>query len=81
MWRRTGTVIHAKSADGRQFRLIDEVQILDDGSQENPQAEIEGLRRLTTSDGHHVNRISENEFDILGAGVLLETIRAYRIAY
>ena len=79
MWRRTGTVIRATSSDGRPFRFIEEVEILDDGSQENPRAEIEGLRRLTTSDGHHVNRISENEFEILGAGPLLELIRAHRI--
>jgi hypothetical protein len=80
MQRKTGTVIRARSADGREFRIIEEVAIISAPSLDNPRTELEGLRSLRTHDGHHVNRISDIEFEILGAGPLLEPIRAERIS-
>jgi hypothetical protein len=80
MWRIVGNPFRARAVDGREFRLVEEVEILDDRSFDNPRAKTEGLRRLTTTERHHVNRINDNEFDVLGAGPLLETIRVKRAA-
>jgi len=79
MWKRTGVAFDVKSAKGQTFRVIEEVEIIDAKSFDDPKATIEGLKRLATTTGLHVNSIGGSEFEILGVGPLLEEVRVKRI--
>ena len=51
--------------DGTRHRVYESVEILDAATMGDPGATTEGLKRLKTSDGYHVNKISENGFEIV----------------
>jgi len=53
--------------------LVEEWQAMIDNS---PGPPIPGLKQIQTRDGHHVNRISETEFEIIGWGMLAENVNA-----
>jgi hypothetical protein len=62
---------------GERVRVEEWVALVDARSSDDPNAApIEGLRRLQTRDGHHVNRISDTEYEILGWGPLADEVRA-----
>jgi len=79
MWRQTGVSFRARSSDGRSFTVTETIQTLDAGSYDDPRATVEGQKRLTTTEGHHVNRISDVEFEVLGAGPLADVLRVRRL--
>ena len=55
----------AKSDDGRQFDLLVYTDILDVGTPQNPNATVEGLKTILTTEGHHVNRIDDLNYEIV----------------
>jgi hypothetical protein len=66
----------ARGADGRVEEIFEYVALLDDTSFDRPDAPpIEGLGRLQTADGRHVNRLSPDEFEVLD----VEPFRVRRI--
>lgn len=79
MWRQTGNSFRARSTDGQTFTILETVQILDAGTLDDPRATVEGLKRLTTAEGNHVNRLSDDNFEILGVGLLAGSLSVTRI--
>jgi len=55
-----------KSDKGEVFTVYEYVAIISTASFDDPHGTIEGLRRLQTTNGFPVNRLSESEFEILG---------------
>ena len=80
MWRRTSrSPFRLRSADGQVFVVYEDVEVIDVGSFDEPDATLEGLKRLRTANGDHVNQRSETEFEILGVGTLGDSVGATRI--
>ncbi len=65
----------AKSEDGRQFDLLVYTDILDVGTSQNPNATLEGIKTILTSDGYHVNRIDDLNYEIVELGLRVKKVR------
>ena len=78
MWQPTGKSFRARSTDGQIFSIVEAIQILEAGTFDDPSATVEGLKRFTTAEGHHVNRLSDNNFEILGVGLLADSLSVTR---
>ena len=55
----------AQSNDGRQHELLVYQEVLDASSMGNPQATVEGLKTIVTSQGHDVTRIDDLNYEIV----------------
>jgi hypothetical protein len=72
MKKRTGS-FSATGTDGRQYTVYIYIDFIDAGSFENPNAVAKGLKELRTSDGMHVNRRQQGEYEIVQTGVVLRS--------
>lgn len=70
MKRQTGTFT-AKGDDGRTYTVVVYTNFISAASHDDPHAEIEGMKSLRTSDGHHVNRLGQGSYQIVATGVKL----------
>jgi len=75
----TNTSFRVRAQDGRIFHIVETVELLSAASSDEPSATVEGLKVLRTTQGHAVNRVSAQDFEILGAGPLLESAKARRL--
>ena len=78
MWQHIGRSFRVRSADGQTFDVFEDVRIIEAGTFDDPSATVEGLKRFTTAEGHHVNRLSDNNFEILGVGLLADSLSVKR---
>jgi len=70
--RHTGSFI-AVGEDGSERKLHIFTQIIDAGTLDNPDAELEGLKELRTDDGKAVNRLEKGKYQVVVTG---ETLRS-----
>ena len=63
----------AVSASGRRVTLRLYVDIIDAGHMQDPDAEVEGMKSIRTSDGQHVNLVSPKKYQIVVTGETLTT--------
>ncbi len=68
--RHKGSFI-AVDEDGHEHRLHVLVEIIDAGSKDDTNAELEGLKRLQTDDGRPVNRRGKGKYEIVESGKVL----------
>lgn len=61
----------AKSGDGQEFTIYEFTQLLDVGTFGNPDAVIEGLKRLETSEGQSVNRLEKGKYEIVALSLII----------
>jgi hypothetical protein len=54
--------------DGSPVMVDIFTEIVDVGTFGNPDAEMEGLKRLLTADGHHVNRLDKGKYQVVNTG-------------
>jgi hypothetical protein len=54
-----------RGPDGTRYTIVEFQHYLISESQGAPPERVDLLRELRTSDGRHVNRISDNEFEML----------------
>lgn len=64
----------AESEDGRRFDLSIYTEILDAGTLQNPGATLAGAKSILTSEGHHVNRIDDLNYEIVELGLRVKKI-------
>lgn len=67
--------LEAFDSEGRRFLIHEYVSIIDASTLDNPRATVEGLKTYRTSSGGAVNKVGENQFEIVGAGVRVMVIR------
>jgi hypothetical protein len=72
MKKRTGS-FRATGSDGRQYTVYIYTDFIDIGSFQNPNAVVEGLKELRTSDGMPVNRLQQGEYEIVQTGIVLRS--------
>ena len=72
--RRLTEQFMAKSEDGRQFNLLVYTDILDRSTFQNPTATVEGIKTIQTSEGYHVNRIDDLNYEIVELGLNVKKI-------
>ena len=72
MKKRSGS-FSATGNDGRQYRVYIYTDFIDAGSFEDPNAVVEGLKELRTSDGMPINRRQQGEYEIVQTGVVLRS--------
>lgn len=68
MYRQTDT-FEIEAEDGTRFRVYEFVEILNPSVTGDLESTVDGLKRLLTSEGHHVTRFSETDFEIVGLGI------------
>jgi len=56
---------------GNRHTLNVYVGIIDAGTNDDPDAEIEGLRSMQTADGDFVNRLEKGRYQVVGSGLIL----------
>ena len=61
----------AKSEDGREFTIYQFTDLVDTGTRGDPNAAVEGLKDLVTSEGDSVNRIEKGKYEIVQQGLRL----------
>lgn len=72
MKKQTGTFT-ATGNDGRQYTVHVFTNYISVGNFVDPNAVVEGLRELRTSDGMAVNRRRRGEYQIVETGVMLNS--------
>jgi len=72
--RRLTEQFTAKSEDGRQFDLLVYTDILDSGTFQNPAATVEGIKTILTSEGYHVNRVDDLNYEIVELGLNVKKV-------
>jgi hypothetical protein len=70
MKRHTG-IFTARGDDSCRYTIYEYTEFIDAGSQDDPYAEITGLKELRTSDGMPVNFIEAGIYKIVATGVIL----------
>lgn len=55
----------AKTDTGKAYTIIQYQEYISAGSSSDPHAEVEGLKRLSTSTGLHVNHIDPKTFKVV----------------
>ncbi len=63
----------ASGSDGRAYTVYIYTNYIDTGNFIDPNAFVEGLKELRTSDGLAVNRHKKGEYEIVQTGVLLKS--------
>ena len=63
-----------KTPDGKKIIIYEFTDYLNAGSFNNHYSKVEGLKSYFTTDGNHVNRINENEYQIVETGVILQLV-------
>lgn len=61
----------AQSEDGREFTIHQFINFIEAGTMDDPNAVVEGLKRLVTSEGDSVNRIEKGKYEIVQGGIVL----------
>ena len=72
MKKQTGS-FRAIGNDGRQYTVYIYTDFNDAGTFEDPNAVVQGLKELRTSDGMHINRRQQGEYEIVQTGVVLRS--------
>jgi hypothetical protein len=62
----------AKSSDCKYYTIIEYQEYTSVATPQNPNGEIEGFKRLVTSNGYHVNFVDDKTFKVVEAN---ETVR------
>lgn len=55
-----------RATDAKQYRVRHTREILDVGTQDNPNAELPGMNHLRTTDGRAVNKTGDRTYEIVG---------------
>lgn len=61
--------IHGLGDDGRRYEINEYATFIPLATLDDPHGEKEGLHGFRTPDGGAVNRISDDEYEIVGTGV------------
>jgi putative component of toxin-antitoxin plasmid stabilization module len=72
MKRQTGRFT-ASGDDGRQYTVYIYTDVIDAGTFGDPNAVVEGLKELRTSDGMAVNHRQKGEYQVVQTGVVLRS--------
>lgn len=72
MTQLTGT-FEASGSDGKEYTLLVWTDLVPAGTMTDPDAVIEGLKTLRTSDGHSVNRLEKGKYQIVQTGISLHS--------
>jgi hypothetical protein len=60
---------------GRRFRLTTYINIIDAGTFDDPNSEVDGLKTLLTDEGYHCNHIDDETFDVLSPTGIIRVIK------
>jgi putative component of toxin-antitoxin plasmid stabilization module len=72
MLKMTGS-FSATGDDGRQYEVYIYTNFIKAGTFGDPNAVVEGLKELRTSDGMAINRLQQGEYEIVQTGVVLRS--------
>jgi hypothetical protein len=72
MEKRTGEFA-AHTEDGREYTIFVFTNFIDAGTRDDPNAVVEGLKRLVTSDGDDVNRLEKGKYKVVSGGIELSS--------
>ncbi|NQT05426.1 MAG: hypothetical protein HQ577_05390 [Dehalococcoidia bacterium] len=64
----------AKTDTGKEYTILVYQEFIPAGSFDNPQAEIEGLKSLSTSTGLHVNYIDSKTFKVVETNEIIRKV-------
>ena len=71
---KTSALYYCKDALGKEWLVYEIQEVIAAGHMKDPHATIDGMKRLETEQGYHVNFVSEEKFHIVNLGVDLDVI-------
>jgi hypothetical protein len=63
----------ALGSDGETYAIMVFSEQIPGGTMQDPQAVVEGMKSLRTSDGLHVNRLEKGKYKVVQTGILLHS--------
>jgi len=74
-WEELTDEFDAETEHGERFRILIFTTMIDASSMSNPTAPpVRGLKSARTSQGHHCNRIDDDNWEIVGLGIRVKRV-------
>jgi hypothetical protein len=70
-WTEETARFTATDENGTPYDIVEYTEFFDLSAFDHPHQSLPGLKAYRLADGRHVNRISDDEFQIVGSGIKL----------